>query len=147
MKTHHVHAHPSKDELPREDQLAWKMAEVAADSVAVESDVTDMIINRIIDNASVAVASLNRGPIKTARAQARAVVPVVCTSSTSSTRRSATRARRRDRTVKAPARRRRRADGPRDPSGGVRLRRTSRSGTTATPVSRPRPWANSAAWL
>ena len=74
MKTHHVHAHPSRDELPRDDQLAWKMAEVAADPVAVESDVTEMIINRIIDNASVAVASLNRGPIKTARAQARAHV-------------------------------------------------------------------------
>ena len=72
MKTYEVHAHPSKDELPREEQLAWKMAEVAADKVAVDEDVTDMIINRIIDNASVAVASLNRGPIKTARAQARA---------------------------------------------------------------------------
>ena len=69
---HSVRAHPSKDELPREEQLAWKMAEVAADPVAVETDVTDMIINRIIDNASVAVASLNRGPIKTARAQAQA---------------------------------------------------------------------------
>ncbi|RFB01581.1 MmgE/PrpD family protein [Parvularcula marina] len=67
-----VRAHPSKDQLPREDQLAWKMAEVAADSVEVDAETTDMIINRIIDNASVAIASLNRGPIKTARAQAKA---------------------------------------------------------------------------
>ncbi|WOI54563.1 MmgE/PrpD family protein [Parvularcula sp. LCG005] len=67
-----VHAHPSKDELPREKQLAWTMATVAADPVGIDDDVTDMIINRIIDNASVAIASLNRGPIKTARAQANA---------------------------------------------------------------------------
>ena len=72
MQTVEVRAHPSKDQLPREDQLAWKMAEVAADPVEVEAEVTDMIINRIIDNASVAIASLNRGPIKTARAQAKA---------------------------------------------------------------------------
>ncbi|MEM6650397.1 MAG: MmgE/PrpD family protein, partial [Pseudomonadota bacterium] len=72
MLSHHVHAHPSKDDLPREDQLAWKMAAVAADPVEIDDDVTDMVINRIIDNASVAIASLNRGPIKTARAQAKA---------------------------------------------------------------------------
>ncbi len=72
MIDHQVRAHPSKDELPRDAQLAWKMAAVAADPVGVEADVTDMIINRIIDNASVAIASLNRGPIKTARAQALA---------------------------------------------------------------------------
>ncbi len=72
MIDHEVRAHPSKDELPREKQLAWKMAEVAADPVEVDAEATDMIINRIIDNASVAIASLNRGPIKTARAQAKA---------------------------------------------------------------------------
>ena len=72
MKTHAVHAHPSKDQLSREDQLAWKIAAVAADPVGVEDDVTEMIVNRIIDNASVAVASLNRGPIKSARAMAKA---------------------------------------------------------------------------
>ncbi|MEL6751792.1 MAG: MmgE/PrpD family protein, partial [Pseudomonadota bacterium] len=71
MLTHDVRAHPSKDQLPREDQLAWKMAEVASDPVGVDEEVTGMIINRIIDNASVAIASLNRGPIKTARAQAK----------------------------------------------------------------------------
>lgn len=72
MITHDVRAHRSKDNLKREDQLAWKIAEVAADPVAVEDDVTDMIINRIIDNASVGIASLNRGPIKSARAMANA---------------------------------------------------------------------------
>ena len=72
MIDHKVHASPSKDELKRDGQLAWKMAQVASDDVAVEQDVTDMIINRIIDNASVAIASLNRGPIKSARAMAYA---------------------------------------------------------------------------
>jgi len=72
MEIHDVCAHPSKDKLPREDQLAWKIAAVAADPVEVDAEATDMIINRIIDNASVAIASLNRGPIKSARAMANA---------------------------------------------------------------------------
>ncbi len=72
MLNHEVHASPSKDELPRPEQLAWKFAEVAADPVPVDEDVKDMIINRIIDNASVAIASLNRAPIKSARAMALA---------------------------------------------------------------------------
>ncbi|MBI1392858.1 MAG: MmgE/PrpD family protein [Alphaproteobacteria bacterium] len=72
MIDHAVHAYRSKDKLPREDQLAWKIASVASDNVAVNDDVVDMIINRIIDNASVAIASLNRGPIKSARAMATA---------------------------------------------------------------------------
>ncbi|MGK3949743.1 MmgE/PrpD family protein [Microbacterium sp. K2] len=68
--THHVRVHRSDENLAREDQLAWKIAEVAADPVEVEQDVADMIINRIIDNASVAAASLTRGPINATRAQA-----------------------------------------------------------------------------
>lgn len=67
MQTHEVRVFPSKSNLKREDQLAWKIAAVAADKVAVEKDVAAMIINRIIDNASVAIASINRGPIVTAR--------------------------------------------------------------------------------
>src|SRR5699024_1558987 len=61
--------------LPHEDQLAYKIAKVATDDVAVTDEVKDMIINRIIDNASVAVASLNRAPIVSARAQAMALAP------------------------------------------------------------------------
>ncbi|MBB4659648.1 MmgE/PrpD family protein [Parvularcula dongshanensis] len=72
MIEHEVRAHPSKDDLPREEQLAWKLAALAADPVEVEADTAEMIVNRIIDNAAVAIASLNRGPIKTARAQAKA---------------------------------------------------------------------------
>ena len=70
MIDHTVRVHRSEENLPREDQLAWKMAEVATDPVEVEADVAEMIINRIIDNAAVAVASLGRAPIVSARAQA-----------------------------------------------------------------------------
>ncbi|APZ33198.1 2-methylcitrate dehydratase [Microbacterium aurum] len=67
---HHVRVHRSEENLAREDQLAYKIAQVAADPVAVEADVVDMIINRVIDNAAVAAASLTRGPVVAARAQA-----------------------------------------------------------------------------
>ncbi|WP_167040714.1 MmgE/PrpD family protein [Salinibacterium sp. ZJ454] len=70
MKLHPVRVHPSSDNLQREDQLAWKIAGVAADHVDVTPEVTDMVINRIIDNASVATASLGRAPVLAARDQA-----------------------------------------------------------------------------
>lgn len=70
MKIHQLKVYPSKTELPREDQLAWKFAELASDNVAVDKDVEDMIINRIIDNASVAIAAINRRPVANARSQA-----------------------------------------------------------------------------
>ena len=72
MKLHDVKVHPEADRLPREGQLAWKIAAVAADPVDVLPEVTDMIINRVIDNASVAIASINRHPVVSARAQALA---------------------------------------------------------------------------
>jgi 2-methylcitrate dehydratase len=67
MQIHEVRVHPSTDNLTREDQLAWKIAEVAADKVPVEKDVAAMIINRIIDNAAVAIAAVNRRPVVSAR--------------------------------------------------------------------------------
>jgi len=70
MKMHAVKVHPSKALLPREEQLAWKMAGVAVDKVAVEKDVQEMIINRVIDNASVAIAAINRRPVVSARGMA-----------------------------------------------------------------------------
>jgi 2-methylcitrate dehydratase len=70
MKTHTVRTYRAAEPLQRHDQLAWKLASVASDPVAVEEDVADMIGNRIIDNAAVAAASLNRHPAISARAQA-----------------------------------------------------------------------------
>ncbi len=70
MKLHEVRVYASDENLPREDQLAWKIATVAVDPVPVADEVTEMIINRVIDNAAVAVASIARGPGIAARAQA-----------------------------------------------------------------------------
>jgi 2-methylcitrate dehydratase len=72
MKLHEVRVHPSSENLARRDQLAWKIAEVASERVGVTDAVADMVINRIIDNASVAVASLGRAPVIAARGQAEA---------------------------------------------------------------------------
>ncbi len=72
MKLHTVRTHRSDEGLERSDELAWKVAQVAADPVAVDADVAEMIVNRVIDNASVAVASLSRGPVVAARGQALA---------------------------------------------------------------------------
>jgi 2-methylcitrate dehydratase len=70
MILHDVTVHPSKANLSREHQLAWKIAAVAADKVAVEKDVAEMIMNRIIDNASVAIAAINRHSAVSARSMA-----------------------------------------------------------------------------
>ena len=70
MIDHDVRVHRSEENLAREGQLAWKMAQVAVDPVEVAPEVAEMVINRVIDNAAVAVASLTRAPIVSARAQA-----------------------------------------------------------------------------
>jgi 2-methylcitrate dehydratase len=75
VELHPVRVYRSDENLPREQQLAYRMAKVAADPVEVAPEVTDMVINRIIDNASVAIASLNRAPIVSARAQALSHAP------------------------------------------------------------------------
>src|SRR3984885_4274280 len=72
VKSHTVRTHKSSENLPRADQLAWKIAEVASDPVVVEPAVIEMIGNRIIDNAAVAAASVARRPVASARAQAMA---------------------------------------------------------------------------
>ncbi|MBS1969746.1 MAG: MmgE/PrpD family protein [Bdellovibrionales bacterium] len=70
MKKYPVRVYPSKEKLDRKDQLAWKMAEIASDNAGIKADVLDMVINRIIDNASVAIAAANRRPVASARAMA-----------------------------------------------------------------------------
>jgi 2-methylcitrate dehydratase len=72
VKLHNVRVHRSDENLTRQNQLAWAIAEVAADPVEVLPEVTDMVINRVIDNAAVAAASLTRRPVVSARAQALA---------------------------------------------------------------------------
>ena len=72
MKHHKVRSYKSAERLDRADQLAWKIAAVAADPVRVEADVAEMIVNRIIDNAAVRRRLDRAAPVATARAQARA---------------------------------------------------------------------------
>ncbi|MFI9271246.1 MmgE/PrpD family protein [Kitasatospora sp. NPDC052896] len=70
MIYHQVRVHPSTKALPRAEQLAWKLAAVACGTGQPEQDVAAMAVNRVIDNAAVAVASLRRRPVAVARAQA-----------------------------------------------------------------------------
>nr|WP_221333390.1 2-methylcitrate dehydratase PrpD [Nocardia transvalensis] len=72
VKNHLVRPRRSAESFPREDHLAWRIAEVAADTVEVPAETEEMIVNRIIDNAAVAAASLTRRPVANARAQALA---------------------------------------------------------------------------
>ena len=72
MIIHKVKVHPSKVPLPKTEQLAWKIVSVAADKAPIDSAAGEMAINRIIDNASVAMAAINREPVANARTQALA---------------------------------------------------------------------------
>lgn len=70
MKNHLGRVYPSKEHLHREDQLAWKIAAVAVDVAPGDLKATDMVIDRIIDNTSAAIAAAYREPPTAARAQA-----------------------------------------------------------------------------
>ena len=72
MRNITVKVHPSKANLKKKDQLAWKIAEIASDKAKINNDAVEMVINRIIDNASVAIASFNRSPVISAREMALA---------------------------------------------------------------------------
>ena len=67
MIIHKVKVYPSKINLPKKKQLAWKLAEIASDRSKLNKKSIDMVINRIIDNASVAIASLNRKAVIASR--------------------------------------------------------------------------------
>ena len=71
MINHKVKVYPSKIKLDKKKQLAWKIAEIASDNAKLNKDSIEMVINRIIDNASVAIASLNRKPVISAREMAK----------------------------------------------------------------------------
>ncbi|ORA40123.1 2-methylcitrate dehydratase PrpD [Mycobacterium aquaticum] len=72
MLVHDVRTRRSAEDFPRNEHLAWKIAEVAADPVDVPPETEAMVINRIIDNAAVSAASVIRRPVTVARAQALA---------------------------------------------------------------------------
>ncbi len=70
MKSYTIRVYPSKEHLPKENQLAYLMAKMATERIEMSQEVEDMIINRIIDNASVAISAINRLPVSNARLQA-----------------------------------------------------------------------------
>jgi 2-methylcitrate dehydratase len=74
MEVHRVRVHPAAARLPREAQLAWKLAAFAtgAGAAGVDSDVAEMVACRLVDNAAVALAAIDRAPVATARLMALA---------------------------------------------------------------------------
>jgi 2-methylcitrate dehydratase len=72
MRKINVKVHPSSSDLKKKDQLAWQIAEISSDKSKPSGDAVEMVINRIIDNASVAIASFSRKPVISARDMALA---------------------------------------------------------------------------
>jgi len=67
---HKVKVYPSKINLNKKKQLAWKIAEVASNNSSLNKEAIEMTVNRIMDNASVAIASLNRKSVVVSREMA-----------------------------------------------------------------------------
>ena len=61
MRTHTVRTFRSADPLAREDPLAWKIAEVVADPVAVPPKVVEMIGNRLAVYLAAVIDWFSRG--------------------------------------------------------------------------------------
>jgi 2-methylcitrate dehydratase len=72
MRQHEVRVRAPGEKLEPKAQLAWRVAEVAADSVVVEPEIAGIVIDRLIDNAAAAAAAFNHDPVASARAQALA---------------------------------------------------------------------------
>ena len=76
MIEHEVRTRPSAEDFPYEEHLAHKIATVAADPVEGPDDTAEMVKNRLIDNASVAMASLVRRPVTSARTMALSLIHI-----------------------------------------------------------------------
>ena len=72
MKSHYVRVWDAAESHPREDELAWKIAEYALSRPPIDDDVEEMVRCRVVDNAAVALAAINRQPAASARAMALA---------------------------------------------------------------------------
>ena len=67
---HSVRPCPADARPAPEAQLAWALAELAADLRPVDPEAADMTAARLVDNMACAVAALDRPPVAAARAQA-----------------------------------------------------------------------------
>ena len=74
MKIHTVQAEKRSGDLKKEDQLAWKLALLAHNTqdADLDADVVDMVKNRLIDNAAIALAAVNEHAVAVARDKALA---------------------------------------------------------------------------
>jgi 2-methylcitrate dehydratase len=72
MQRHTVRVHPSAFALPREEQLAFHIARFACAPAPLVDEAVAMARCRLVDNAAVAIAAINRSPVAAARAQALA---------------------------------------------------------------------------
>ena len=72
MVVHEVRVHPSSAQLPRQAQLTWKMAELAAGAPPPTPAVAEMVPCRVIHNAGVALGAMVRQPVIAARVMALA---------------------------------------------------------------------------
>ena len=72
MRNIKIKAYLSKFKLDKKKHLAWQMAKVASDNAPLNEKCIEMVVNRIIDNTSVAIASLNRKSVISAREMALA---------------------------------------------------------------------------
>ncbi|HZA84612.1 MAG TPA: MmgE/PrpD family protein [Actinomycetes bacterium] len=72
MEEHEVRVQRPGERFPRRRELAWRLAEVAADPAPVEPEVAEMVGNRLLDDVAVALPALDRDPPAAARAQALA---------------------------------------------------------------------------
>lgn len=72
MIEHHVRPQKPGERLPRESQLAWKIAEVAADPPPLDPEAAEMAALRIIDDWAVAIAALDHSSVISAQGAALA---------------------------------------------------------------------------
>ena len=72
MKKYLIKVYPEKKLLKKEDQLAWKLTLLASKRAKLKLEATEMVINRIIDNTSVAIAAWNKPSVISAREMALA---------------------------------------------------------------------------
>ena len=70
MKKFNINVQQSGEKLKKENQLAYRIAVMASEDWQLTNEITEMVGNRIIDNAGVAVAAINREAVKIARSQA-----------------------------------------------------------------------------
>lgn len=72
MRRYTVRVHPSKERLPMRQQLAYRFAQVAAARPQLDEGAVATVIDRVIDDAAVAIAAIDRHPVAAARSQALA---------------------------------------------------------------------------